>query len=87
MKDCDFCRNAYTCDELDHDNDLSSISCGLTIGQGVRMMFTSGDNRRTELTVEHAGRYGWETIARLDPNYCPFCGRLLFENIVKRRQN
>ena len=83
MKDCDFCRNAHTCDELSHNNDLSYMSCGWTIGQAVRMLFRSGDKRNTELMVEHYGRYGWETIATLTPHYCPFCGRKLLENKLK----
>ncbi len=83
QSDCDFCRNAYTCDELNHDNDLCYKSCGETIGQAVRMLFKTGDNRKTELIVEHNGRYGWETIAVLAPNNCPFCGRPLDENATK----
>lgn len=80
MKDCDFCRNAHTCDELSHENDLSYISCGKTRGKALRMLFRSGDNRPTALELEWYGEYGWYGIAELVPNYCPFCGRELVEN-------
>lgn len=89
--DCDYCRNANTCDELSHDNDLSFMSCGST-EKGIRMMFQSGDKRLTQLIVEELTPYGfkfdnlkWKLIATFTPNYCPFCGRPLVENIIQRR--
>lgn len=92
MKDCDFCRNAYTCDELYHGNDLSYISCGI-VDKGFRMFFRSGGAATTELIVEQLWTKGlnhnkleWELIGRFIPNYCPFCGRPLFEN-MKQKEN
>lgn len=83
--DCDFCRNANTCDELNHDNDLSYIPCGST-DEKTRLLFKSGDARPTELLVERRGEKRWELIGHFTPNYCPFCGRLLFEN-MKTKEN
>lgn len=92
VSDCDYCRNAYTCDELSHDNDLSYMGCGTT-DRLIRMMFRSGDKRPTQLIVEQLcitginhQRLEWQLIAALTPNYCPFCGRPLFEN-MKQKEN
>lgn len=87
VEDCDFCRNAHTCEELDNDNDLSYRSCG-NVDTGFRMMFQTGDNRPTQLIIEQLRTTGlnhnalkWELVGTFTPNYCPFCGRPLIENI------
>ena len=90
--DCDFCRNTHTCEELDNDNDLSYRSCG-TVDTGFRMMFRTGDNRPTQLIIEQLRITGlnynalkWELVGAFTPNYCPFCGRPLIEN-MKQKEN
>lgn len=90
VSDCDYCRNAYTCDELYHDNDLSYMGCGTTDSH-IRMMFRSGGKRPTQLIVEQLCTTGinyqrleWQLIAALTPKYCPFCGRPLFENMKQK---
>ena len=85
LHDCDFCRNAYTCKELDHDNDLSYMSCGTIAGNNLRFLFASGNKRPTQLLVEAMGSCGWHTVGVLSPTYFPFCGRYLFENYIKER--
>lgn len=82
--DCDFCRNANTCPELTPPyNDLSYMSCGL-VWDDVRMLFRSGNNLKTKLLVEKWDGKQWEILGELAPNYCPFCGRPLFENIIPK---
>lgn len=77
--DCDYCRNANTCDELSHTNDLSYKSCGI-VDEKTRMFFKTGDNRVTQIIVEHETNFGVDIIAHFIPKYCPFCGRELVEN-------
>ena len=79
LHDCDFCRNAYTCEELSHDNDLSYMSVGKG-DDNTRMLFATGDKRPTLLIVETRTDRGFKPIATLKPKYCPFCGRELIEN-------
>lgn len=88
--DCDFCRNANTCSELNHANDLSYMACGIA-DKGFRMLFSSGGKMKTELLVEQLcitglnhDRLEWQLVARFIPNYCPFCGRPLFENMIQK---
>lgn len=83
--DCDFCRNADTCGDLDHDNDLGYISCGTCYSNEVRMFFRSGDKRKTVLLIEYKYKGCWKPLAQFEPAYCPFCGRNLFENKMYRR--
>lgn len=92
VEGCDYCRNAHTCEELDNDNDLSYRSCG-TVDTGFRMMFRTGDNRPTQLIIEQLRITGlnynalkWELVGAFTPNYCPFCGRPLIEN-MKQKEN
>lgn len=80
--DCDYCRNANTCEDLSHDNDLSYKSCGI-VDNKTRMYFKTGDNSVTQILVEIDTPFGRDLIGRLIPNYCPFCGRMLVENIKK----
>lgn len=90
-RDCDFCKNAHTDDELHHDDDLSYIACG-DVDKGYRMLFRTGDNRPTKLIIEQFRPIGinfdvpnWELVGEFTPNYCPFCGRPLFENMLEKR--
>ena len=85
LSDCDFCRNADTCEELDHDNDLSYMSCGNSYSNDVRLLFRSGNKRKTALVVDYKYKGCWKQVALFEPTYCPFCGRKLFENNLYRR--
>lgn len=80
--DCNYCRNANTCEDLNHGNDLSYKTCGL-VECGARLFFKTGNAQVTELFVETYRNNRLEVIARLVPNYCPFCGRELVENTKK----
>lgn len=82
--DCDYCRNAYTCEGLSHDDDLSYKGCGVVADSNIRLMFRTGDGRTTKLLVETYTPHGWVIVADLVPKYCPFCGRMLVENNEQR---
>lgn len=87
--DCDYCINANTCEDLNHDNDLSYKPCGV-VDAKTRMYFKTGDRKITQILVEIDTPFGVDIVAHLIPNYCPFCGRELIENTKKyniRRMN
>lgn len=73
--DCDFCRNAHTCNQLSHDNDLAYRSIG-KVDDAYRLYFRTGNDRPTSLLFE----YGNELVGFYRPRFCPECGRELFEN-------
>lgn len=80
---CGRCLNANSdpTGELDPDYDFSSRSVG-ECDKGYRIMMNTGYHHNTDLTVEHwhEQHKQWETIGYYTPNYCPECGRQLFEN-------
>ena len=77
---CHYCDNAMTVPELGSDEDLSYKSVGDCANQ-VRILFRTGDRKPTALLFERwRENYGWETIGDYIPNFCPECGRKLFEN-------
>lgn len=83
MKDCDFCRNAYTDEELSHDNDLSYLTIGkCDTTKNIRAYLRSGDKKHTVLMVEE----GHDLIWIYHPNFCPNCGRELTENKINKRR-
>lgn len=78
---CKYCDNAYTNEELDHDNDFSSCGIG-SIEKGHSMFMTTGAYRSTVIEI-----LKWDdnnqrnhTLGIYVPKYCPECGRELFEN-------
>ena len=85
LKDCDFCRNANTDDELSHDNDLSYMCCGRVIDDNYQIHLRTGDKRKTLIIIDQKTERGWKPIAEIIPNNCPFCGRILIENKMYRR--
>ena len=75
MKDCTYCKNAYTDESLNHDNDLSYFKIGEP-DEEYRAYLRTGDKRATALLVEKGNELKWAYY----PNYCPNCGRELKEN-------
>lgn len=75
MKDCAYCKNAYTDSGLDHTNDLSYLSIGES-AEKVNAYIRSGGNMRTAIVIEKNKQVVW--LYR--PKYCPNCGRELKEN-------
>lgn len=78
--DCDYCKNAYTDEDLNHDNDLSYMSVG-KCNEGHRAFFRTGAKGYTALLVEQGNEPIWE----YHPKFCPNCGRRLLENELKAR--
>ena len=81
LKACSYCLNAYVDDELNSDNDFSSIHVGRA-GNGYRMSIDSGDGKSTMIVVTHWNekRQRNENVAIYKMKYCPECGRKLIEN-------
>lgn len=80
LSDCDYCRNAVTCGELTHDNDLSYAHLAYHTDSNTRMFFRTGNNQATVILVEEYTKFGWKPTMTVIPQYCPFCGRELVEN-------
>lgn len=80
LTDCDYCRNAYTCEELSPNNDLSFITLSYDTNSNTRIMLRTGDRQATVLLFEERTKYGWKPIHTLVLRNCPFCGRELVEN-------
>ena len=78
---CKFCDNATNNPELNHNNDLSYTSIGIT-AKGCSMFLRAGDYKPTEIVVQKWDDYYQcnEIVARYKMKYCPECGRRLLEN-------
>lgn len=77
---CPMCVNARIDDELTDENDFSSMSIGKA-DSGFRMSINAGYNKPVRICVEQWNDIIKENfqIACYYPNYCPNCGRELFE--------
>lgn len=78
---CDFCHNARVDFDLDSDHDLSYLPVGKPL-EGYSMFIRSGDSKSTSIIVSHNGH----DVIFYRPNYCPNCGRYLFENLFAKRK-
>lgn len=79
MKACHMCFNARLDDELTDDNDLSYHSIGTSV-EGNRLMIASGDGEPLRILLEEYNEgYGWYTIGKYYPKFCPNCGREIVE--------
>lgn len=85
MKDCDFCRNALTDEELHHHEDLSYTHIG-AVDQNYLAYYRTGDKRKTVLMVEYNNKGTKELAWIYAPKYCPECGRKLYENELGKRR-
>ena len=85
MRDCDRCRNAYTCEELTHDNDMTVSTIG-TMPRYKRLVYITGGYGLPRIEYEEWNdQYGvWSTKGTFYPLYCPFCGRKIEENEYER---
>lgn len=83
IKDCDYCKNAYTDKRLDDDNDLSYTSIGhFESGYGVFIRAAAAYNPPVAIIVQ---TYRNDLKRNVDvacytPTYCPICGRKIIEN-------
>lgn len=83
IKDCDYCKNAFTDKRLDDDNDLSYTSIGrFESGYGVFMRAAAAYNPPVAIIVQ---TYRKDLKHNVDvacyaPKYCPVCGRKIIEN-------
>ena len=78
---CRYCLNAFVCDELHSNNDLSYIDVPIA-DPDHRVLFRSGDGRKTGFVIEERFLGEWVYIGEFHPSFCPFCGRVLIENKV-----
>lgn len=77
---CYMCLNAYVDDELTCKNDFSSVGVGESCDD-YRIFITTGWSKPTSIVFErYVEGYGWSSVLRYRPRYCPNCGRELFEN-------
>ena len=93
MKDCDYCRNAFTSD-IDPEYDGSYLNIGQT-EKGYRMFFGSAALSKPPVRIlvdtfcedaYYRGHKGCNVdIAIYTPKYCPECGRRIKENDKYRR--
>lgn len=83
IKDCDYCKNAFTDKRLDDDNDLSYMSIGcFENGYGVFMRTSAAYKPPVAIIVQmfHKDLKRNVDIACYAPIYCPICGRKIIEN-------
>ena len=83
IKDCSYCKNAFTDLRLDPDNDLSYMSIGLCDnGFGAFICSTALYRPPVKIIVQ---KYQEEIKQNVDvfyytPAFCPMCGRKIVEN-------
>lgn len=83
IKDCDYCKNAFTDLRLDAENDLSYISIG-RCEDGYGAFICSGAVCRSPVKII-VQKYREDIKRNVDvfhytPVYCPVCGRKIVEN-------
>lgn len=80
IEPCYMCNNARVDDELTDYNDLSYIGVGKGIPQ-TNMYVRAGNRKPVAIIVSQFNKETCrvEDIAIYEPNYCPNCGRRLYE--------
>ena len=86
MQPCYMCDNAKINPELDDDCDYSACGVGNAMDNH-RFMITSGWGKplAIEFDIWSEKRKQWETYGVYNPNYCPNCGRKIFEYPKKEK--
>lgn len=83
IKDCKYCKNAFTDKRLDDDNDLSYTSIGhFESGYGVFIRASAACNPPVAIIVQvHRKDLKRNVdVACYAPQFCPVCGRKIIEN-------
>ena len=81
---CFVCDSAKVNFTLREDNDLGYHSVGLG-SNDFRIMIGSGDGKPVRIIAERRMAAGWSPAAIYYPQFCPCCGRRLFEYDVPIR--
>ncbi len=83
IKDCKYCKTAFTDPRLDPETDFQSITIGNT-DKGFNVYIDAGVVNNPPVSIKV---FMWRddlrqnvTVAAITPHYCPMCGRKIAEN-------